>query len=428
MQVSTKFFNDRQVEQFAKINKDVQTVQEKIASGQNILKASDDPVAAVQLSAAKEQQNLLGRYETNIDAAKRRLTLADGALQEGINVLTRITELSVQAANGSYGPADRRALLAEAEELRQVMFEIANTRDAQGQSLFAGFRSNDSAFTMSADGQISYAGDRGLSALQISENMTVATSLDGGTVFERVQTPQGQKGLFAMLDAAMAAIDPANALSVEGSARATAALTFNVSKDPQNWAFQLQGSRGSERISVSIADGKYDDLVDAINLQTASTGIIANYDSASGRVMLSDEENGVILMKDIEIENVGLINDTSPPTVDFATIDGSGAEIGIARRLGDNDLLIGGLSEDLDVAIDHLSTQKAFLGAQINKADRQMEVIAKRQMAVSEEVADIGEADLAALITELQSMLVSRDAAQQAFSKIGQQSLFDYLR
>ncbi|MGB0342405.1 MAG: flagellar hook-associated protein FlgL [Parvibaculales bacterium] len=428
MQVSTKFFNDRQVEQFAKINKDVQTVQEKIASGQNILKASDDPVAAVQLSAAKEQQNLLGRYETNIDAAKRRLTLADGALQEGINVLTRITELSVQAANGSYGPADRRALLAEAEELRQVMFEIANTRDAQGQSLFAGFRSNDSAFTMSADGQISYAGDRGLSALQISENMTVATSLDGGTVFERVQTPQGQKGLFAMLDAAMAAIDPANALSVEGSARATAALTFNVSKDPQNWAFQLQGSRGSERISVSIADGKYDDLVDAINLQTASTGIIANYDSASGRVMLSDEENGMILMKDIEIENVGLINDTSPPTVDFATIDGSGAEIGIARRLGDNDLLIGGLSEDLDVAIDHLSTQKAFLGAQINKADRQMEVIAKRQMAVSEEVADIGEADLAALITELQSMLVSRDAAQQAFSKIGQQSLFDYLR
>ena len=128
--------------------------------------------------------------------------------------------------------------------------------------------------------------------------------------------------------------------------------------------------------------------------------------------MLSDEENGVILMKDIEIENVGLINDTNPPTVDFATIDGSGAEIGIARRLGDNDLLIGGLSEDLDVAIDHLSTQKAFLGAQINKADRQMEVIAKRQMAVSEEVADIGEADLAALITELQSMLVSRDAAR----------------
>ena len=39
-------------------------------------------------------------------------------------------------------------------------------------------------------------------------------------------------------------------------------------------------------------------------------------------MMLSDEENGVILMKDIEIENVGLINDTNPPTVDFATIDG----------------------------------------------------------------------------------------------------------
>ncbi len=49
-------------------------------------------------------------------------------------------------------------------------------------------------------------------------------------------------------------------------------------------------------------------------------------------------------------------------------------------------------------------------------------------MAVSQEVADIGDADLAALVTELQAMLVNKDAAQQAFAKIGQQSLFDFIR
>ena len=49
-------------------------------------------------------------------------------------------------------------------------------------------------------------------------------------------------------------------------------------------------------------------------------------------------------------------------------------------------------------------------------------------MAVSEKVAKLGEADLAALVTEMQALLINRDAAQQAFAKIGQQSLFDFIR
>ena len=62
MQVSTKLFNDQQVRQFGKLTADIQQKQEKIASGKAILKASDDPVAAAQLSAAREQEQLLTRF------------------------------------------------------------------------------------------------------------------------------------------------------------------------------------------------------------------------------------------------------------------------------------------------------------------------------------------------------------------------------
>ena len=47
---------------------------------------------------------------------------------------------------------------------------------------------------------------------------------------------------------------------------------------------------------------------------------------------------------------------------------------------------------------------------------------------MDENLSNLEDADLAALVTELQSQIVSRDAAQQAFVKIGQQSLFDYIR
>jgi flagellar hook-associated protein 3 FlgL len=35
---------------------------------------------------------------------------------------------------------------------------------------------------------------------------------------------------------------------------------------------------------------------------------------------------------------------------------------------------------------------------------------------------------MAALVTRLQSLLLQKDAAQQAYAKIGQNSLFDYLK
>jgi len=57
-----------------------------------------------------------------------------------------------------------------------------------------------------------------------------------------------------------------------------------------------------------------------------------------------------------------------------------------------------------------------------------MDVIRSRELIVTAEVAKLEDVDLTALVTELQSLMVSRDAAHQAFAKVGQQSLFDFLR
>ncbi len=428
MQISTKLFNEQQVTQFGKLNEKVQGIQEKISTGQNILKASDDPLAAVNLSAAKEQQSMLSQFESNIDNARRRLGLADMTLQESINVLTRISELTVQAGNGAYGPNERLSLLAEAKEMTKLMVEIANTRDAQGQSLFAGYKSAGVAFTMTPNGEIEYQGDRGVSALQISENMTIGTSLDGGSVFGRVETEGGRKSVFDLLQAAVSAIDPANDLSVQGSAVAKAELKFDLPRDPEEWSFSLTGGTGTATITASLADGKYSDLVAAINAQTVNTGVEASYNAVTNRVELTEPTNGRILMQDISIEGVTSADAATASNVYFSSIDGAGYEIGQARRLGDSDLIISNLGKDIAAAVSHLSVQQAYIGAQMNKAERQLDVVSQRKIAVSEDVARIGDADLAALVTELQAMLTNKDAAQQAFAKIGQQSLFDYIR
>ena len=50
------------------------------------------------------------------------------------------------------------------------------------------------------------------------------------------------------------------------------------------------------------------------------------------------------------------------------------------------------------------------------------------RVSTSEKISDIDTADMAALVTRLQSLLLNKDAAQQAYAKISQNSLFDYLK
>ena len=123
------------------------------------------------------------------------------------------------------------------------MLEIANTRDAQGQSLFAGYHTNSQAFRKKVDGTFEYLGDRGTHSLQISESMTVATSIDGGTAFETVDTGKGRKSTFEIISNTSNAISTASEVSRQGSAAAYAALDFKVPRDPQNWSFTLTGSK-----------------------------------------------------------------------------------------------------------------------------------------------------------------------------------------
>ena len=428
MQVSTKLFNQQSVNQFGKLTSEIQDLQAKVSTGKSILKSSDDPVAAVELSAAKEQKNILERFRRNIDSAQRRLDLSDGSMQQAINVMTRISELAIQAANDTNGVAERIAIRTEVEQLANVMLEIANTKDAQGQSLFAGYHTNTQAFIKNVDGTFNYNGDRGKHTLQISESMNVATSIDGGTAFETVDTGSGRKSVFDIITNIVNTINNADALSSQGSARAMASIDFKVPRDPQNWSFVLTGGLGSSTVDITVSDGNYDDTVTKINALTSVTGVKASLDNDTGRITLTDSQSRTIKISNIEIEGTDFATGEINSYIDFNTLEGSGAVVGSARRLTDTNQLISSSVEDVKKATDHLSLQRAFLGAQLNKAELQKEAIDQRIMATSERVSDLGDADLAAIVTQIQSLLINRDAAQQAYAKISQNSLFDFLK
>jgi flagellar hook-associated protein 3 FlgL len=428
MEVSTKLFNAQAIKNFSKINEEIQDTQAKIASGKSFLKASDDPVTAANLSAKTEQKILLDRFVKNSNTAKARLDLADSGLNQVISVLTRFSELSIQAANDTNGVDDRLAMVKEMEELSTLVLEITNTQDANGKSIFAGFKAATSAFNKKLDGSVEYVGDRGKHALQVSENMKVVSGLDGGTVFGSIKTNDGRKSIFEIIQNSINAAKTASQVSSKGTAPAKAELDLAVSRNPQNWSFDIEGSVGKVNISKKVSEGSLSNLKDEINLYTAQTGIIATYDETSKKITLSEKFAGEIVVSNLNIE--GVTNASSEPEfyMQMESIDGEGNKIGFPRQIVDKDQIMSTSVGDIKKSINHISNQLAFIGAQTRKTDQQLNFLGERLAIVTTEVSELGDADLTKLVTDLQATIVNRDAAQAAFVKIGQQSLFDFLR
>ena len=208
MPISTRVYNDLAMSTLNRITGDIQGIQQRIATGRNILKTSDNPAVGAKISFTKDQKILLERYNSNIDRAQNRLSQAESAIGTGVNILQRVYELAVQARNDTNNAGDREVIAMEVRNLRDQILSLANSRDTNGQYIFAGYKVDAKPFVADENGDIVHAGDRGVHALQISDNQRISTSLDGADVFLRVPGDETIETVFSEgLDSMIASLE-----------------------------------------------------------------------------------------------------------------------------------------------------------------------------------------------------------------------------
>mgnify|MGYP003303509700 CR=1 FL=1 len=124
------------------------------------------------------------------------------------------------------------------------------------------------------------------------------------------------------------------------------------------------------------------------------------------------------------IDLVEAINDM----VTFDAVDGQGNALATSQRIYDYDQTIAARLDDISSVQDHVANQRAKVGARSNSLERQRDLLTERKSAVEKDMSEIADADLAELVTYLQSQITGLEASQQAFVKISRLSLFDYIR
>lgn len=133
---------------------------ERLSTGLRINRAADDAAGMAISSKMKTQIRGLAQASRNASDGVSVLDTADGALSEVHNMLQRMRELSVQAANGTNTPDDLKAIQLEIASLRDEIDRISKDTEFNTKNLLDG----------TLDQRI-YPDSRGIQRVNISDSV-----------------------------------------------------------------------------------------------------------------------------------------------------------------------------------------------------------------------------------------------------------------
>ncbi|MCR4890737.1 MAG: hypothetical protein K5989_00920, partial [Lachnospiraceae bacterium] len=114
----------------------------KLSSGFKINKAGDDPTGYAISNRMRAQLEALDRSDVNSTTGRSVLETADASLSEVTDMVQRLNELSIKAANGSLSSNDRQTIQDEVDSLRDEIVRISKETQLNDQNLFDGTLEN----------------------------------------------------------------------------------------------------------------------------------------------------------------------------------------------------------------------------------------------------------------------------------------------
>ncbi len=124
------------------VNKTLQTSMERLSTGLRINSAKDD---AAGLAITNRMTSQIRGYAVAIRNSNDGISMlqtAEGAMGQVGNMLQRMRELSIQAANGGMSTSDRQSLQAEVVQLKSQIQDVAKTTNHNNINLLDGSAGN----------------------------------------------------------------------------------------------------------------------------------------------------------------------------------------------------------------------------------------------------------------------------------------------
>ncbi|MEN9618401.1 MAG: Flagellar hook-associated protein 3 [Pseudomonadota bacterium] len=268
MKISTGLYFNNATTQLGNVQGELTKTQEQLSTGKQIVKPSDAPDKAALMTRLESEMSRQTGYQDTLKSVNIRLTAEETALKNTSDVMYRIKELAVQAANDTLSEQDRQSVALELNNLKDQVLSLANSQDTNGNYLFSGSRTGVPAFAKDASGRVLYQGDQARMKVNVGDSRRMNLNMPGSDAYMRVVRDDGNGGkvgvdFFQSLDDLVTAVKSGDRNSIQRGVSEVDTL--------QNGISQGLGQVGADLAIVDMQNTVLDQVV--LQLKTTRSDV-----------------------------------------------------------------------------------------------------------------------------------------------------------
>ncbi|AWK50923.1 flagellar hook-associated protein 3 [Clostridium beijerinckii] len=403
----------------------MQTLQNQLASGKVIQKASDNPYTASRSMQLNAEISSNKQYNENIKDVSNLLDTTDTALSQIGNVFGRIETLLVNAGNGAYGDDERTSIQDEVKEKINELSQILNT-SFDGSYIFGGTKTGSKPTTV-VDGVLQYADKAGKSMTAYKKEDGTVTSSVNITNATYVLDAADITTLQTELDNTIT--PPSSERKTELNALISAGVTSSAYKK-EDGTITSSSTTANKEISLNMIDVKA--------LQTElNTAVEPRKTEINGLLEISIPIAQINSDLKVDISE-GVKTDYNKTAIDVLEFtDKSGKNINVSELLKNiiTDLGSGGTTNnlttthlaDIQSVTANLLQQRSEVGSLQNRMDSAQENNETQNYNMTDILSKTEDIDFAETTMQYSMMQTVYTAALQTSAKILPMTILSYL-
>ncbi len=194
MRVTQNMIDRNMLFAISRLNERLSDINRQLSSGQRVNTVSDDVPDARQVMYLERENGRIDMHLRNLDSLDAVYSVATSTLGHVSESVSRLKELTVQAATGTYTQENLRAMAAGVDGLLQTLVSLGNVEHAEAY-IFSGEAVQTAPFQVSlnAEGEIdsvSYEGEMIETEVPVAPEITARINFAGKKIF------QGESDLF----------------------------------------------------------------------------------------------------------------------------------------------------------------------------------------------------------------------------------------
>jgi flagellar hook-associated protein 3 FlgL len=394
MRVSTNMIYDHGVASIQDLWSSLLHTSQEVTTGRRVLTPADDPIAAARALDVTQSQSINAQFMANQDYALDNLRLLENKLAGAVDIYQYVRQGAIAAGDGIL-ESELGFFVTDVRSQFDALLALANTQDASGDFLFAGYKANTLPF-QGQFGGIHYEGDQGMRTMQVSSTRFMPVSFPGADVFDNTRTMQ---------DSILAFAGKGN------SAGAAVSVAFNPSPP-------APGDTG-RRYEVSF-DGTAYNVIEHVPGNPAPVPVTATLAGSTlsfeglemdvSSFTTAGDAFDVFVSSQNVFDNLAVFVDTlERPGV-------SGVISGVQFAIG-----------NLDYALETATRTRAQIGSQLVELDQLKDLGSELNIEYADTLSRLQDGDYAEAISRLTQQKTYLEAAQQSFLKVSGLSLFNYI-